>query len=541
MPSQGDDSPLPAPGQLTAPSQEDLANVPSEVVRLLDFLQTGEQDLQFLTDLRDEHIADLERQPIVLRRVDSVKEGAAKALGQVRQVVDGGLDKVRKSRSAFRKRSARKFAESAEFRSQEAVVTRHHAAILRELVHLRQLALRSPTSGQRDQQSSRDSVVSAESDGPRSVRSFSTTSSKTDRPKFDNIGLLADLMGDSGLTDSKPNLPPRYSAITRSTFPVAEMHGNSGHRTDSVSSCPPTSFAAYGKGSILDLAELSAEPNTDSGPVELPGDISTSPPAKSASTPSATNGPERKSTPTSEPPSSPPLQSETRPVRPSRSITFDPTDDSDMQPFSPLEDLTPFIQPPPVVEEKQVVEDSSFFGPTSISVYEEKEVAVRHSQRKKSSQRILLNEQDRAGLALLMGDGVGYSGHSVAHKSSAVSLVSVNSQAGTSITWPNPSVGEQASMIPPVPTQPPPPPPAPPVPPKIPHGTIPRKPTPSQSSSTTSLPCQNQSPGCGDGEGVAPAVKPLTTIPPELLLGQLTTSQGQLQTTPAIVVQKASP
>lgn len=198
MPSQGDDSPLPAPGQLTAPSQEDLANVPSEVVRLLDFLQTGEQDLQFLTDLRDEHIADLERQPIVLRRVDSVKEGAAKALGQVRQVVDGGLDKVRKSRSAFRKRSARKFAESAEFRSQEAVVTRHHAAILRELVHLRQLALRSPTSGQRDQQSSRDSVVSAESDGPRSVRSFSTTSSKTDRPKFDNIGLLADLMGDSG-------------------------------------------------------------------------------------------------------------------------------------------------------------------------------------------------------------------------------------------------------------------------------------------------------------------------------------------------------
>lgn len=333
-------------------------------------------------------------------------------------------------------------------------------------------------------------------------------------------------------------MPPRYSAITRSTFPMAEMHGNSGHRTDSVSSCPPTSFAAYGKGSILYPAELSAEPNTDSGPVELPGDIPTSPPARPVSTPSATNDSERKGTPASEPPSSPPPQSETRPVRPSRSITFDPTDDGDLQPFSPLEDLTPFIQPPPVVEEKQVVEDNSFFGPASISVYEEKEVVVRHSQRKKSSQRILLNEQDRAGLALLMGDNMGYSGHSVAHRSSAVSLVSINSQAGTSITWPSPSVGEQASMIPSVPTQPPPPPP---VPPKIPHGTIPRKPTPSQSSSTTSLPSQSQSPASGDGESVAPAVKPLTTIPPELLLGQLTTSQGQLQTIPAIVVQKASP
>ncbi|VUC31022.1 unnamed protein product [Clonostachys rosea] len=538
MAAQVDDSPLPAPGQLTAPSQEDLTNVPSEVVRLLDFLQTGEQDLQFLTDLRDEHIADLKRQPIVLRRVDSVKEGAGKALGQVRQVVDAGLEKVRQSRSPFRKRNARKFAESTEFRSQEAIITRHHAAILRELVHLRQLALRSPTPGQKDQQSSRDSVVSAESDGPRSIRSFSTTSSKTDKPKFDNIGLLADLMGESGLTDSKLALLPRYSAITRSTFPLAEMHANSGHRTDSVSSCPPTSFAVYGKGSILNPAELSAEPNTNSDPVELPGDIPTSPPVEPVSTPSANNESAKKGTPTPEPSSSPPPQPETRPDGPLRSITFDPTDDGDLQPFSPLDDLTPFIQPPPVVEEKQVVEDQSFFGPASISVYEEKEVVVRHSQRKKSSQRILLNEQDRAGLALLMGDDMGYSGHSVAHKSSAVSLVSISSQTGTSITWPSPAVGEKPVVIPPVPTQPPPPPP---VPPKIPHGTIPRKPTPSQSSSTTSLPSQKQTSASSSNESVALAVKPLTTIPPELLLGQLTTSQGQLQTVPAIIVQKASP
>ncbi|CAG9952660.1 unnamed protein product [Clonostachys rosea f. rosea IK726] len=230
MPSQLDDSPPVPLGQLAAPSQEDLANAPSEA------------DLQFLTDLRNEHISDLERQPIVLRRVDSVKEGAGKALGQVRQLVNGGLDKLRQSRSPFRKRNTRKFVESAEFRSQEAVVTRHHAAILRELVHLRQLALWSPSPGQRDQESSRDSVVSSESEDRRSTPSISTPSmlGRTEsKPKLDNIGLLADLMGDAALSESKPAIPPQYSAISRAMFPRVEMHGNTGRRTDSVSSCPP--------------------------------------------------------------------------------------------------------------------------------------------------------------------------------------------------------------------------------------------------------------------------------------------------------------
>jgi hypothetical protein len=81
--------------------------------------------------------------------------------------------------------------DSSEFKNQEPIVSRHHAAVLAELNFLRQIALLAPVSE------------------PEKVQQ--RCSAQSDLPVFDSLALLGDVLGD--LTVTSKSIPLRDSFI----------------------------------------------------------------------------------------------------------------------------------------------------------------------------------------------------------------------------------------------------------------------------------------------------------------------------------------
>ncbi|KAM0409308.1 hypothetical protein ACHAPD_011475 [Fusarium lateritium] len=165
----------------------DHDQVPNDIRRSLELVRTCDSDLQHLIELRNDCLPLLQRRPKVLQRVHTIIESAQNGLQEVCEIVERCRpENDRGSRTTFSKRMAWVLVESSEFRSQEPIVSRHHAAVLAELNFLRQIALMAPIAGPEERKEKRGIVKEA--------------------TVFDNVALLGDLLGDTTST-------PDYSAL----------------------------------------------------------------------------------------------------------------------------------------------------------------------------------------------------------------------------------------------------------------------------------------------------------------------------------------
>ncbi|CEI69853.1 hypothetical protein FVEN_g7282 [Fusarium venenatum] len=156
----------------------DHDQVPNDIRRSLELVRTCDSDLQHLIELRNDCLPLLQRRPKVLQRVHTIIESAQNGLQEVCEIVERCRpENDRGSRTTFSKRMAWVLVESSEFRSQEPIVSRHHAAVLAELNFLRQIALMAPIAGPEERKEKRGIVKEA--------------------TVFDNVALLGDLLGDT--------------------------------------------------------------------------------------------------------------------------------------------------------------------------------------------------------------------------------------------------------------------------------------------------------------------------------------------------------
>jgi hypothetical protein len=155
----------------------DHDQVPNDIRRSLELVRTCDSDLQHLIELRNECLPLLQRRPKVLDRVHGIIESAQRGLQEVCEIVERcrpGAD--RGGKTTFSKRMAWVLVDASEFKSQEPIVSRHHAAVLAELNFLRQIALLAPVS--------------------EPVKVKEKCGVKEDTAVFDNVALLGDLLGD---------------------------------------------------------------------------------------------------------------------------------------------------------------------------------------------------------------------------------------------------------------------------------------------------------------------------------------------------------
>ncbi|KAF5027451.1 hypothetical protein F66182_441 [Fusarium sp. NRRL 66182] len=154
----------------------DHDQVPKDIRRSLELVRTCDSDLQHLIELRNDCLPLLGRRPRVLERVHSTIESARQGLEQVCEIVERCRpDANRGGKTPFSKRMAWLLVDSSEFRSQEPIVSRHHAAVLAELNFLRQIALLAPVSEPEKVQQKRGVLEEA--------------------TVFDNVALLGDILG----------------------------------------------------------------------------------------------------------------------------------------------------------------------------------------------------------------------------------------------------------------------------------------------------------------------------------------------------------
>ena len=155
----------------------DHDQVPNDIRRSLELVRTCDSDLQHLIELRNDCLRLLQRRPKVLQRVHTIIESAQKGLQEVCEIVERCRpESDRGTRTTFSKRMAWVLVESSEFKSQEPIVSRHHAAVLAELNFLRQIALMAPVAEQEKREEKKGIVKEA--------------------AVFDNVALLGDLLGD---------------------------------------------------------------------------------------------------------------------------------------------------------------------------------------------------------------------------------------------------------------------------------------------------------------------------------------------------------
>lgn len=115
--------------------------VPNEIRICLELVQTCHQDLQELITLRNNHLKLLEAAPVqILERLNNVIEQANRGLASARCIVE----KCRPEAHLANKVPLHSQIEwvwraSSEFRCQEPLLSRHHAAVLAELNFLRQI------------------------------------------------------------------------------------------------------------------------------------------------------------------------------------------------------------------------------------------------------------------------------------------------------------------------------------------------------------------------------------------------------------------
>ncbi|KAF5255287.1 hypothetical protein FANTH_33 [Fusarium anthophilum] len=174
----------------------DHDQVPNDIRRSLELVRTCDSDLQHLIELRQECLHLLQRRPKVLDRVHNIIESAQRGLQEVCEIVERCRPEAdRGGKTTFSKRMAWVLVDASEFKSQEPIVSRHHAAVLAELNFLRQIALLAPV--------------------PEPVRVKDKCGVRDDTAVFDNVALLGDLLG--GMT-GKLNIPRicthRYNDLT---------------------------------------------------------------------------------------------------------------------------------------------------------------------------------------------------------------------------------------------------------------------------------------------------------------------------------------
>ncbi|KAF4437010.1 hypothetical protein FACUT_5916 [Fusarium acutatum] len=123
----------------------DHDQVPNDIRRSLELVRTCDSDLQHLIELRQECLHLLQRRPKVLDRVHNIIESAQRGLQEVCEIIERCRPEAdRGGKTTFSKRMAWVLVDASEFKSQEPIVSRHHAAVLAELNFLRQIALLAP-------------------------------------------------------------------------------------------------------------------------------------------------------------------------------------------------------------------------------------------------------------------------------------------------------------------------------------------------------------------------------------------------------------
>ncbi|KAF5718324.1 hypothetical protein FGLOB1_1698 [Fusarium globosum] len=163
----------------------DHDQVPNDIRRSLELVRTCDSDLQHLIELRQECLHLLQRRPKVLERVHSIIESAQRGLQEVCEIVERCRPEAdRGGKTTFSKRMAWVLVDASEFKSQEPIVSRHHAAVLAELNFLRQIALLAPV--------------------PEPVKVKEKCGVRDEAAVFDNVALLGDLLGDA---TGKLNIP----------------------------------------------------------------------------------------------------------------------------------------------------------------------------------------------------------------------------------------------------------------------------------------------------------------------------------------------
>ncbi|KAF4464879.1 hypothetical protein FALBO_8281 [Fusarium albosuccineum] len=197
--------------------------VPNEIRRSLELVRTCDKDLQHLIELRNECLPLLQRRPRILERVHSIIEAAQAGLEEVCEIVEKCRPEAHNGKTPLSSRMAWLLVNASEFRSQEPVISRHHAAVLAELNFLRQVALFSSASDSHK--------IGEPGDAQKDVA------------MFDHIGLLGDILGDISVSKSVPQsvtpAPPpiivsaenRGAMSTPSTFSSPFPHPSSSQIT----------------------------------------------------------------------------------------------------------------------------------------------------------------------------------------------------------------------------------------------------------------------------------------------------------------------
>ncbi|KAJ4024035.1 hypothetical protein NW766_000265 [Fusarium irregulare] len=229
----------------------DHDQVPNDIRRSLELVRTCDSDLQHLIELRNDCLPLLQRRPKVLQRVHTIIESAQKGLQEVCEIVERCRpENDRGTRTTFSKRMAWVLVESSEFKSQEPIVSRHHAAVLAELNFLRQIALMAPVSEPEKREEKKGIVKEA--------------------AVFDNVALLGDLLGDMKVFNANTE-PMTHSDISSLQLPTS-LHRKSSSQTfhmehahdslpevlpvDMASTVPSRSLTTNSKCDSKDLAGL---------------------------------------------------------------------------------------------------------------------------------------------------------------------------------------------------------------------------------------------------------------------------------------------
>ncbi|PQK13652.1 hypothetical protein BB8028_0004g05830 [Beauveria bassiana] len=119
----------------------DTGRVPNEIRICLELVQTCHKDLQDLISLRNDHLILLEAAPAqILQRLNSVIDQANRGLAAARCIVERCRPEANRGRrTSLHGQLEWVWGASSEFRRQEPLLSRHHAAVLAELNFLRQL------------------------------------------------------------------------------------------------------------------------------------------------------------------------------------------------------------------------------------------------------------------------------------------------------------------------------------------------------------------------------------------------------------------
>lgn len=119
----------------------DTSRVPNEIRTCLELVQTCHQDLQDLISLRSHHLGLLEAAPApILARLNSVIDQANRGLAAARCIVEKCRPEAHQGKSTLLHSQLEwVWSASSEFKCQEPLLSRHHAAVLAELNFLRQL------------------------------------------------------------------------------------------------------------------------------------------------------------------------------------------------------------------------------------------------------------------------------------------------------------------------------------------------------------------------------------------------------------------